>query len=219
MIALFEDPRTFAVSPQTHFRAWKPAIVPTAPFRTLQPGEVSQVLAPLSHTILVDRAKLLALGIPDAGLAWSAWMLLFWKAAAAGLALLQHRRRRSPEGTARPSRAGGGVLSEGPHRFFVPPAGAARTRTGARRGGVCCGRSQAWRRDKPRVLLVSPFLPYPLSHGGAVRIWNLCRALAPRVDFILAAIREKHDTVDYAKLHEVFRDVRDRRYRPARLDR
>ena len=58
------------------------------------------------------------------------------------------------------------------------------------------------------MLLVSPFLPYPLSHGGAVRIWNLCRALAPRVDFILAAIREKHDNVDYAKLHEVFRDVR-----------
>src|SRR5205807_6087871 len=64
------------------------------------------------------------------------------------------------------------------------------------------------RRDKPRVLLVSPFLSYPLSHGGAVRIWNLCRALAPRVDFILAAIREKHDTADYAKLHEVFREVR-----------
>ena len=60
---------------------------------------------------------------------------------------------------------------------------------------------------RPKVLLVSPFLPYPLSHGGAVRIYNLCRALGSRVDFILVAMRESHEAVDYAKLHEVFRQV------------
>ena len=57
------------------------------------------------------------------------------------------------------------------------------------------------------MLVVSPYLPYPLSHGGAVRIYNLCRALEPRVDFILACFREKNDTVNYGKLHEVFREV------------
>src|SRR5262249_30630846 len=58
-----------------------------------------------------------------------------------------------------------------------------------------------------KVLLVTPFLPYPLSHGGAVRIYNLCRALADRVDFTLVAIREKEDAVDYDKLHEIFAGV------------
>ena len=84
MLPLFDDKRTFAVSRQSHCRAWKPTLFPLAPFRTLQPGEASQVLAPLSATIVVDRQKLLALGIPRCSLAGTAWMLLFWKAAAAG---------------------------------------------------------------------------------------------------------------------------------------
>jgi glycosyltransferase involved in cell wall biosynthesis len=57
------------------------------------------------------------------------------------------------------------------------------------------------------VLIVSPYLPFPLSHGGAVRIYNLCRALAPRVDFLLATFREKNDAIAYDKLHEVFAEV------------
>jgi len=67
------------------------------------------------------------------------------------------------------------------------------------------GRSQTSSRTS--VLIVSPYLPYPLSHGGAVRIYNLCRALNSRVDFLLACFREKNDTVNYDKLHEVFREV------------
>ena len=31
------------------------------------------------------------------------------------------------------------------------------------------------RRDRPVVLVVSPWPPYPLAHGGAVRIYNLMR--------------------------------------------
>jgi glycosyltransferase involved in cell wall biosynthesis len=50
-------------------------------------------------------------------------------------------------------------------------------------------------------------VPYPLSHGGAVRIYNLCRALSDRVDFSLAAVRERHDVIDYDKLGEIFRQV------------
>jgi glycosyltransferase involved in cell wall biosynthesis len=62
--------------------------------------------------------------------------------------------------------------------------------------------------ERLRVLVVSPFLPFPMSHGGAVRIFNLCRALSDRVDFGLIAIRESGEAIAYDKLHEVFRDVR-----------
>ena len=42
-----------------------------------------------------------------------------------------------------------------------------------------------------KVLVVSPFLPYPLAHGGAVRIFNLCRELSGCVDFILIGVAAK----------------------------
>src|SRR6185295_91222 len=42
LMPLFDDPRTFAVSRQSCFRAWQPLILPAAPFRKLQPGEASQ---------------------------------------------------------------------------------------------------------------------------------------------------------------------------------
>jgi len=206
---MFEDPRTFAVSRQTHFRAWKPMLFPTAPFRTLKPCERSQVLSPLSGTVLVERRKLLALGIPRCSLAGTAWMLLFWKAAAAGwraYSVGQERTlREQPDfpmqetgfmlrfltdsglrslGPREPDLSGGAIA-------FAPARLApARPSTG-----------------RLKVLIVSPFLPYPLSHGGAVRIYNLCRALADRVDFILAAVRESQDVADYEKLHEIFREV------------
>ena len=222
LLPLFEDERTFAVARQTHFRAWKPQLIPTAPFRTLQPGEASQVLAPLSTTILVDRNKLLGLGVPRCGLAGTAWMILFWKAAAAGW--------RSY------SVGGGEPLVEQPD-LPIPETGLllrvlfqkAIGRIGPAEPNLARGNiafaveraPAAAGTDKPRVLLVSPFLPYPLSHGGAVRIWNLCRALADRVEFILAATREAQDAVDYQKLREVFREVYvvDRDERPPAEDR
>jgi glycosyltransferase involved in cell wall biosynthesis len=207
MLALFDDPRTFAVGRQQDFRGWKATIVPTAAFRTLQPNEASQVLAPISDCILVDRRKLLALGVTETKLGITTWLVVFWKAAAAGWRSYSigsggalHEQYDLPVhesafflkvrfdrwlrvlGPAEPSLAGGATAFAGP----VPEVG---------------------RRDRPRVLLVSPFLPFPLSHGGAVRIWNLCRELAGRVDFLLIAVREKNDQVDYPKLREVFRDV------------
>ncbi|MEO8131319.1 MAG: hypothetical protein ABI822_29755, partial [Bryobacteraceae bacterium] len=84
LLPLFDDERTFAVSRQVHFRGWKPLLFPTAPFRALQQSEASQVLAPLSSVMLVDSRKLGALGVPRCSLAGTAWMILFWKAAAAG---------------------------------------------------------------------------------------------------------------------------------------
>jgi glycosyltransferase involved in cell wall biosynthesis len=209
MLPLFDDPRTFAVSRQRHFRGWKPMPVPMAPFRELQEGEASRVLAPVSDTILVDRARLLALGIPRASLAGTAWMLLFWKAAAAGWRSYsigqKEPLREQPDFPMQELAFVLKVTADASLRRLGPRQAAlsrgavahnARSARGLSRGGA-----------RPRVLVVSPFLPYPLSHGGAVRIWNLCAALADRVDFVLAAVRESHDRVDYGKLGEVFRAV------------
>jgi len=211
---------TFAVSPQSFFRAWKRFLLPLAPFRALQPGEASAVLAPLSHAVLVDRAKLLALEIPRCGLAGAAWMLLFWKAAAAGW-------RSYSVGQGRPSSQQPDFPLQEASVFLRVSADPALRRLAPQspdlaRGNVAFAPSlQRKCRPagmRPKVLLVSPFLPYPLSHGGAVRIYNLCRALADRVDFLLAAMRESHEAVDYQKLHEVFRQVWivDRDEAPAR---
>ncbi|HUQ90419.1 MAG TPA: glycosyltransferase [Bryobacteraceae bacterium] len=40
---------------------------------------------------------------------------------------------------------------------------------------------------KPRVMVVSPYIPFPLSHGGAVRIFNLMRCAAEDFDQVLVA--------------------------------
>ena len=43
---------------------------------------------------------------------------------------------------------------------------------------------------RPRVAVLSPYLPYPLSHGGAVRIYNLLREIAREFDVELFAFRD-----------------------------
>jgi len=210
MLPVFADERVFAVSRQERHRQWRTPLFATAPFRALQAGEVSQVLAPLSGTIVVDRAKLLALGIPKSKMAFTAWLILFWKAAA--------------EGWRSYSMGGGGPVTEEPdyplqERAFLFRAltDPALRRLGPvepdlSRGAVAFEPAETLERPghsgRLRVLVVSPFLPYPLAHGGAVRMFNLCRALSPRVDFALAAIHESRETVHYEKLREVFQAIR-----------
>jgi len=43
---------------------------------------------------------------------------------------------------------------------------------------------------KPRLLVASPYLPFPLSHGGAVRIYNLMRRAAAEFDEVLVVFAE-----------------------------
>ncbi len=206
MLPLFDDGRTFAVSRQTGYRDNRLGLFARAPFRTLQPGEACRVLAPVSRAMLVDREKLLALGLVETSYAGTAWLMLFWKAAAAGF------RSYSVGGTAslKPQPAWPVQDAEFVIRLLSRPAltalgpqepdllqGSISSRIGAGRPST----------KRPLVLVVSPYLPYPLSHGGAVRIYNLCRALSGRVDFLLAAFREKHDVAEYAKLHEIFCEV------------
>jgi glycosyltransferase involved in cell wall biosynthesis len=44
--------------------------------------------------------------------------------------------------------------------------------------------------EKPRILIASPYLPFPLSHGGAVRMYNLMRRAAEDFDQVLVAIAD-----------------------------
>src|SRR5581483_2431310 len=44
--------------------------------------------------------------------------------------------------------------------------------------------------DRRRVAVLSPYFPYPLSHGGAVRIFNLLREMAREFDVFLFAFRD-----------------------------
>lgn len=45
-------------------------------------------------------------------------------------------------------------------------------------------------RLRPRVAVLAPYVPYPLSHGGAVRIFNLLREAAREFDVFLFAFSE-----------------------------
>ena len=47
--------------------------------------------------------------------------------------------------------------------------------------------------SQPRVLIASPYLPFPLSHGGAVRMYNLMRRAAEWFDQVLIAFTETAD--------------------------
>src|SRR5262249_47657605 len=191
----------FAVSRQVDYRDWKPSLFATAPFRRLQPGEAGQTLAPVSDTMLVDREKLLALGIPQTAVPGAAWYLVFWKAAAAGW------RSYSVGGSGEVPLAPDWPYEEAEFvtRILSDPSlrALAPAEPNLARGNIAFAIGRARPASRKRVLVVSPYLPYPLSHGGAVRIYNLCRALQPRVDFLLACFREKNDTTNYDKLHDV----------------
>ncbi|MGA2117734.1 MAG: glycosyltransferase [Bryobacteraceae bacterium] len=44
--------------------------------------------------------------------------------------------------------------------------------------------------ERCRVAVLSPYFPYPLSHGGAVRIWNLLREISREFDVELFAFTD-----------------------------
>ncbi len=50
--------------------------------------------------------------------------------------------------------------------------------------------------ERPRVAVLSPYFPYPLSHGGAVRIFHLLREAAHRYDVFLFAFTEAGQPVE-----------------------
>ena len=196
----------FAVARQMAFSCWRKTVVTKHPFRKLQPGEVAEVLAPYSSLIVIRRSTLLELGVPKALTGGCALMLLFWKAAAAGLRTLVAGH--------------GDPITDEPAMDLEDAEFAARLTVSTGLAALGAARPARFRgnlawspyhlradRGNPRVLVVSPYLPFPLSHGGAVRIYNLCRSLKDRVDFTLACFHEANEKVCYDELHEVFREV------------
>lgn len=62
------------------------------------------------------------------------------------------------------------------------------------------GRPLAARRR--RIAVLSPYFPYPLSHGGAVRIFNLLREMADEFDIFLFTFRDQETDADLAPVLE-----------------
>jgi len=60
------------------------------------------------------------------------------------------------------------------------------------RVAVFPGRSSS---ERPRVLIASPYLPFPLSHGAAVRMYNLMRRCAAEFDQILVCFVDQLATI------------------------
>ena len=58
------------------------------------------------------------------------------------------------------------------------------------------GRPMSSRRR--RIAVVSPYFPYPLAHGGAVRIFNLLREMSGEFDIFLFAFRDAETAQDLA---------------------
>jgi polysaccharide biosynthesis protein PslH len=50
--------------------------------------------------------------------------------------------------------------------------------------------------ERRRVAVLSPYFPYPLSHGGAVRIYHLLREAARRYDIFLFAFTEGGEAIE-----------------------
>jgi GT2 family glycosyltransferase/glycosyltransferase involved in cell wall biosynthesis len=63
--------------------------------------------------------------------------------------------------------------------------------------GLCSGGVSVFPGRPPtarmRILVASPYVPFPLSHGGAVRMYNLMRRAAEQFDLILVAFTEQHE--------------------------
>ncbi|MBI4683421.1 MAG: glycosyltransferase, partial [Nitrospirae bacterium] len=72
---------------------------------------------------------------------------------------------------------------------------------------------------KPHVLLVTPFPPYPLNNGGALRVHNLTKNLNSRYDFTLMSFIESdahRDHVDHYR--HLFKDVQLIRRKPTPVE-
>ena len=86
------------------------------------------------------------------------------------------------------------AYEEGPTQFFDLVRGDISVFPGCPRSG------------KPVILVASPYLPFPLSHGAAVRIYNLMRRAARDFDQVLVAFVEDPRPVP-AELREICVEV------------
>lgn len=71
-------------------------------------------------------------------------------------------------------------------------------------------------RGRPLVLIASPYLPFPLAHGGAVRMYNLMRRAAADYDQVLVAFVE-HLAPPAPELLAIFSEIVEIRRRGTHL--
>jgi GT2 family glycosyltransferase/glycosyltransferase involved in cell wall biosynthesis len=62
------------------------------------------------------------------------------------------------------------------------------------------------RRGRPLILIATPYLPYPLSHGGAVRMLNLMRRAARDFDQVLVSFADALSQPP-PELREIFQEI------------
>jgi GT2 family glycosyltransferase/glycosyltransferase involved in cell wall biosynthesis len=122
----------------------------------------------LDHALECNYATFLARAIPDL-----AFFGQLWRENA--LRLKANKKDRALEAA---SRMEGTTVPQGDCRFFDLVSGHVAVFPGRGRSG------------KPVVLVASPYLPYPLSHGAAVRIYNLMRRAAEDFDQVLVTFVE-----------------------------
>ncbi len=66
---------------------------------------------------------------------------------------------------------------------------------------------RARREGKPQIAILSPYVPWPLAHGAAVRIYNLLRVCSPGQDLHLLAFVETGDDLELGPLRELCTSV------------
>ncbi len=122
----------------------------------------------LDDALEFNYAKFLARAIPDLELFGQLWR-------ENTLRLKANKKARALEVASRMEAA---PVPQGDCGFFDLVSGHVAVFRGRKRSG------------KPVVLVASPYLPYPLSHGAAVRIYNLMRRGAEDFDQVLVAFVE-----------------------------
>lgn len=138
----------------------------------------------IRQAVEVNYLRFIARSVSDVGLFGEMW-------ARAVLRLNYHAAQEPPPKWAMPAlRAALDV-----EQWVEPPvAGAADERLALALGGgeTAWFPGRARRVGRPVVLIASPYLPYPLSHGGAVRMFNLMRIAAEEYDQVLVAFCDQH---------------------------
>ena len=140
---------------------------------------------------------------------WTAWMLLFWKAAAAGWRSYSIGGEGRAEGTARPSRPGGGVLSQGRSPIGCRRLGPREPELGARRRCVSPARPGTAPTATSRASCSSRRSSRTRCRTAARSGSGISAARSPRASISSSPPFARSTTTPITpSSHEVFREVR-----------
>jgi GT2 family glycosyltransferase len=175
------------------FRAWQqgwPSVfVAGARVTHMHRATTSRYFSPefLDRILEVNYLRFLARSVADPRV-----FLRMWREALRRLNLLGARTTPHPAAMAAlaeawhapfwaPSSDAGSALQPNEDHIFAIGSGAITVMPGRRP------------RNLPVVVVVTPYLPFPLAHGGAVRMYNLMRRAAQDFDQVLLSFAELHE--------------------------